>query len=83
MAVRWDQRIKNFALVEPPSSSSEKEEVKLSQRQKMSLTEASSAAREALKRKRDGKRAEKEETWSNNTGNIAKTLQMFKPCWMS
>jgi hypothetical protein len=49
MAVRWDQRIKNFALVEPPSSSSEEEEeVKLPQRQKMSLAEASSAAREAL-----------------------------------
>jgi hypothetical protein len=57
MAVRWDQRIKNFALVEPPSSSSEEEEVKLPQRQKMSLAEASSAAREALKRKRDEKRA--------------------------
>jgi hypothetical protein len=61
MAVRWDQRIKNFALVEPPSSSSEEEEeVKLPQRHKMSLAEASSAAREALKRKRDEKRAQKE-----------------------
>ena len=71
MAVRWDQRIKNFALVEPPSSSSEEEEVKLPQRQKMSLAEALSAAREALKRKRDEKRAEKEETRSKNAKNIA------------